>query len=120
MRLEIGGPPRRSASQWIWLSSLVTLAGYGAIALTIYLNAATLFDYNGPVRGPEDISSTEAAVILEFLALSSVACVLLRKAWRSRDPGWFRAWHLIPILISCSTIVMALLASAFGVSEIIN
>lgn len=105
---------------WMWTSALITIAGYGAIVLTVFMNGATLFDYNGKSTTPEELSGLEALIVFEFLALGASVCALLRKAWVAKRPGSFRFFHALPIGVAFTSILMALLAAAFAVSEIVN
>lgn len=107
--------------KWAWIAALTTLGGYGGIVLTVALNAATLFEYNGKRTGnePRELTGAEAAIVLEFLLLAAAVAVALWNAAGARRPGAFRWWHAIPLTVAGSAFLMALLATTFAARELL-
>ncbi len=114
--------PAPARKNWLLYSVLVTLGGLVIIAWSVYENSSTLFDHNGPSSPDqhEELSVVESVVVAECLVLAMLVAVLLRKAWR-QDRGLIgRSWRLPLTLVSSTPIILALLAGAFAISEIIN
>jgi hypothetical protein len=111
-----------SRKPWLWYSTSLTLLGYALIGGTVYANAHTLFDYNGqPSPGETEVlSGMEALVVVECLVLAAVVGALLRGAWRADRRQVFISWRLPLVLLSGTTVALALCALAYAASEIIH
>ena len=105
---------------WIWLAAALTVFGDLIIAVTVILNAASIFDYNGPNPGPSKLSAIEGFIIFEFLAVAVAVGVCLAKAWGARRLGSLRWYHFVPILIAASSLVFAIFVLVTAISDMLG